>query len=387
MDTPMRADQLHDLIESIYGAVSEDAATWGSILVSIASQVDAIVGTLQITDQAMAETQIYAQIGTTQKTAEQYQGRYYNKDLFIIKAPSLPRLNGPKQSVLQFSEDYVGERELAASEIYNDFLRPEVGSAFHNAGGWMKLDDGRLLILGIQRDRQRGGYEEQTQRALQLLWRHITQAMRLRVQLGASTQALDMREAALDALPLAVIVLRKDRHISFRNQAAAALFAQAGGGLSDRDGLLTLSSTDANRQLAQLVAGATGDVGPLEGAVLAPRPGERRPLTLSVAPFLPTRRHHEEGVIPLALVLITDPDAVPRGLGARAATLYGLTRAEARLAEQLVQGISPEECAALNGVRISTVRSQLQAVFHKTGAANQGALLRLLLSLPHPSPV
>jgi DNA-binding CsgD family transcriptional regulator len=378
----MRADQLNDLIESIYGAVSEDAATWGSILVRIASQVDAIVGTLQITDQAMAETQIYAQIGTTQRTAEQYQGGFYNKDLFIIRAPSLPRLAGPKQSALQFSENYVGEQEMAASEIYNDFLHPEVGSAFYNAGGWMKLDDGRLLIMGIQRDRRRGGYEDQTQRALQMLWRHITQAMRLRVQLGASTQALDMREAALDALPLAVLVLKKDRHIAFRNQAAAALLAQVDGGLSDRGGFLTLSSTEANRHLAQLVAGATGHAAAFEGAVLAPRPGERRPLTLSIAPFLPTRRHHKDGVVPLAMVLITDPEAAPRGLGARAATLYGLTRAEARLAEQLAKGISPEESAALNGVRISTVRSQLQAVFHKTGTTNQGALLRLLLSLP-----
>lgn len=60
--------------------------------------------------------------------------------------------------------------------------------------------------------------------------------------------------------------------------------------------------------------------------------------------------------------------------------LFGLSRAEARLAQLLADGLSTDEAALQLGVSRNTVRSQLQAIFAKTGTNRQGDLVRLLLS-------
>jgi DNA-binding CsgD family transcriptional regulator len=55
--------------------------------------------------------------------------------------------------------------------------------------------------------------------------------------------------------------------------------------------------------------------------------------------------------------------------------LFGLTRAEARLCERLVAGMSVEEAAADLGLKIPTIRTQLKSIFAKTGVARQAELV------------
>jgi DNA-binding CsgD family transcriptional regulator len=61
--------------------------------------------------------------------------------------------------------------------------------------------------------------------------------------------------------------------------------------------------------------------------------------------------------------------------------VYGLTPAEARLAATLSCGVSPVACARELNVKISTVRTQLNSVFRKTGTKTQAQLVALTLSL------
>jgi len=60
---------------------------------------------------------------------------------------------------------------------------------------------------------------------------------------------------------------------------------------------------------------------------------------------------------------------------------FGLTQAEARLAVKIALGATPADCARELDVKISTIRSQLNAVYRKTGASGQTHLVRLILSL------
>jgi DNA-binding CsgD family transcriptional regulator len=61
---------------------------------------------------------------------------------------------------------------------------------------------------------------------------------------------------------------------------------------------------------------------------------------------------------------------------------FDLTPAEARVGIALARGRSPDEIAVSNGVSISTVRTQLRALFAKTGTARQTELVGVLASLP-----
>jgi DNA-binding CsgD family transcriptional regulator len=65
---------------------------------------------------------------------------------------------------------------------------------------------------------------------------------------------------------------------------------------------------------------------------------------------------------------------------ARLRAAFGLTKAEARLALRLAEGATLAGAAKEFNVKATTVRSQLQQVFAKTGASRQTELVALLLS-------
>ena len=76
------------------------------------------------------------------------------------------------------------------------------------------------------------------------------------------------------------------------------------------------------------------------------------------------------------VVLITDPAAHLQPAGLR--RIWGLTTAEARVAAALSAGLMPAEIAVRHGVSEATVRTQMRAIFDKTGTRRQGELIRML---------
>lgn len=66
---------------------------------------------------------------------------------------------------------------------------------------------------------------------------------------------------------------------------------------------------------------------------------------------------------------------------------FGLTKAEARLADALWRGSTLEEAAEVFGVTKNTVRTQLCRIFVKTGAQRQSQLIRLLANAPDAAPI
>jgi DNA-binding CsgD family transcriptional regulator len=65
-------------------------------------------------------------------------------------------------------------------------------------------------------------------------------------------------------------------------------------------------------------------------------------------------------------------------------SLFDLTAAEARVARMMLQGRTVGEIAGLCGIGHETVRSQLKAAMHKTGARRQSEFVLLLKGLALP---
>jgi DNA-binding CsgD family transcriptional regulator len=63
-------------------------------------------------------------------------------------------------------------------------------------------------------------------------------------------------------------------------------------------------------------------------------------------------------------------------------SLYGLTPAEARLAQGLVNGLSLQEYAEQQSVSIHTVRSQFRTIATKAGVGRQTDFVRAVLTGP-----
>jgi DNA-binding CsgD family transcriptional regulator len=67
-------------------------------------------------------------------------------------------------------------------------------------------------------------------------------------------------------------------------------------------------------------------------------------------------------------------------------TSFGLTAAESRLALRLLTGESLKSAAAALGITYESARSQLKAIFQKTGTHRQGELIALLgRTVGHPA--
>jgi DNA-binding CsgD family transcriptional regulator len=84
------------------------------------------------------------------------------------------------------------------------------------------------------------------------------------------------------------------------------------------------------------------------------------------------------------LVSFDDQHLLERRIGP-AQSIYGLSAAQARLAQLIAQGNDLTQAAERLGVSVNTVRTHLQRMFDRTGARSQSALVGILLSAEAPT--
>jgi DNA-binding CsgD family transcriptional regulator len=132
-------------------------------------------------------------------------------------------------------------------------------------------------------------------------------------------------------------------------------------------------------KLATLIAGAVpAGTGSAAGRMLVGRRGGRAAYIVSVTPL---GVHVAPFDRPLALVLAAAPD--DRFPSERDLTeLFGLSRAEIRLASALLQGKKLRDIATDTGLRITTLRTQLSSILKKVGVERQPDLIRILSGIP-----
>jgi DNA-binding CsgD family transcriptional regulator len=81
----------------------------------------------------------------------------------------------------------------------------------------------------------------------------------------------------------------------------------------------------------------------------------------------------------MAMVCIADLQSEVSVSEEQLQDLFGLTRAEARVALALFDGLDPQGAARRLGLSVFTVRGHLVHIFEKTGAHSQVELARLML--------
>jgi DNA-binding CsgD family transcriptional regulator len=180
-------------------------------------------------------------------------------------------------------------------------------------------------------------------------------------------------ERALDMLDHALVIVDETGAVHYRNRLANALLKSALSPLSVAAGLLGARGRELQAALMDAIRLACLQ---RRSSALAASQGNRAPLRLLVVPMDSTGGAREAAVWILAPQAARLPH--PRILG----VLFGLSRAEARLALRLLAGQTPQECAREAGVGVATVRSQLHSMFAKTGARRQAELVALLARVP-----
>jgi DNA-binding CsgD family transcriptional regulator len=82
-----------------------------------------------------------------------------------------------------------------------------------------------------------------------------------------------------------------------------------------------------------------------------------------------------------ALAVIEDPEERVQQRPGTLNKLFGLTRAEAEIAQLLAQGMSVQEIASHRGISYETARAHLKSVYRKTETNRQSELSLLLAKI------
>ncbi|WP_342239132.1 helix-turn-helix transcriptional regulator [Inquilinus sp. OTU3971] len=275
------------------------------------------------------------------------------------------------------AEEMLPRPDLLRTEFYADYLQPYgLGTAVGVTVYKEERCNFMLSVLGAEAD------DATVDSARALLGQLAPHLRRVFVYYRRSPQAgavLQDGLSVLDLLGIGLILVAPDRRVRHCNQAAEVLIAAGGAVGQDGEGCLRFSSPEVtvalDRALGTIRLGLSR--GLLDTQLLR-RDGDRAPLRVRFVQLDPASvQVFFAGAA--AMVLIEDPaisSAAARIESARAA--YGLTAAELRVARRLIEGLTPTEIAAVDGVSPLTVRSQLKSIFAKTDTRRQAEVVRKL---------
>ncbi len=238
--------------------------------------------------------------------------------------------------------------------------------------------------LSLQRPRAAGAVTRDELARLALLLGHFERAIQVEHRLGkALTPSMPSLEF-MERNPTGVVLLDQIGRVVHANKAVCAMAEAADGftlGPGGIAGIRRQDDADLQRLIGQAVRTGAGRGFGSGGALTLPRRSGMRGYAVVVAPMA-GRESPLSPLMPVACVLVTDPERKPVTPVAVLRTLYGLTPQEARLCERLTAGDTPEQAARALHISIGTARIHLASIFRKTETHRQPELIRLLLTPP-----
>lgn len=363
--------RLLELISLIYDAVDQPSL-WPLILDRIAEATNSGC-TCLLTNYGSMNTRDITAFTRTDAAFLNLYARHYEAVNVWVKPCNLLFPDG----TVRYGHQAVPDALLEKTEFYNDFLRP--ADYFYTIGMKVPLRNLQPMYVTTLRSRQKGPYTPEEGAVLTTLLPHLQRALRLYLQSSLLRSGL---AATIDQLPYGLALLEGHGRCLLLNRPAQMI-------LQERDGLRLVNSrlmADSPSESARLRAMISAAVslnlsGFIQsgGALLISR-RKGASLQLVVSPFVAGLESVPVQVT--ATISVRDPKAECVCQVDVFQSLYGLTKAEAKLAALLVDGRDLAEAAAINCVTRETVRSQLKAIFQKTETRRQAELVRLLSGVP-----
>ncbi len=364
----MSLDRGLELIERVYACVP-DPERWHDFLATIAEEFG-VCALVETVDRSTGIHTIFQSSGLPPANEIQYLEEY---------AHHSPRLShGLSQQLGAIGYDYqiISEPEMGRNLFYSEFL-PQHGLRYF-VSGVLHQDKTRFSAISVQRSERQGHADKSDLERLQALLPHIRQAFDLTLRFERSREIESGLTAACDWLSDATILVRADGTVLFANDPARALL-QAGDGIRTVNGELSFtyqqSHTDYLNALSavlkhpqKLITGAHLDFA-------ANRPSGAEPLVVAVR-RLPAARHGLSSNA-AAAIFVRKPETASNSVGVLRAC-FGLTVAEAELAEALRTGISVSAYGSLRGLSLNTVYTHLRRIKDKTGTSRLPDLVRKL---------
>ncbi|MBE9609286.1 helix-turn-helix transcriptional regulator [Chitinilyticum piscinae] len=359
-------DQLHRTIHAIYGLALDHNG-----IPSVLSQIDQLVGLAG--SHLMGMNRLNQQVvynGCTidrPKLVEDYQSYFHAID------PRRSYTARQSAGQLLFCADVFDNNFVRHDAFYQEFL--SANDLLRVAGGCIYRDAQTEFYLAHNTDGRKAEFSAQQRQMIGLIFPHFMQSMTLCLKTAQLQQALHAGEYGCSAHQQAAFFINAESRLIYENTEAKRLI-DAGHSLILRNGRLD----------------SKGKPGMLAGKITAAQQlGRPQYLKLAVEPALyitiiPLHNAHTltwlAGHSPSLIVLANHALMDGRNDNQRLQNWFSLTDSEVKLAKMLLAGHAPQTIAELNGVAISTIRTQIRSLLGKTGMQSLQDLLRLLARLP-----
>jgi len=276
------------------------------------------------------------------------------------------------------TEEILPRRQLLETEFYVDFLS-RVGLRDGIVGMLDRTNQatGMLTILfprdeRVERDPRCAIVSE--------LVPHIRRSLEMCRLLTDARLETQLAQGLLDELSCAAFVVTPQARVLRTNRLADELLKTADGVISRPEGLAASHPAD-HKALRQEISRALSlpGAGASRGLIRLRRASLEAPLIAVVGPLT------SRVAVPLGLadarvlVLIRDPLRTPVTSARAISRSLGLTAAESKLVDRLVQGSSVRTAAEALGISAHTARSQLKSAFAKTSTHRQSELVKLVM--------
>jgi DNA-binding CsgD family transcriptional regulator/PAS domain-containing protein len=295
---------------------------------------------------------------------------------YALTDERLPVVMGLRQGQAMLDHEHISARDMSRSAIYAEWLASQ--GMKHTMVLMQRVDGPLQEYVGFMRHVGQRPFGDAERQFAQQLMPDLLRATRLRAQAGLLARQAALGLAALDALPHSIVVVDSQCRIQHGNAAAGRLLARPGP-MSVWHGRLQCQDGASQSRWQAQVAAACASAGPLAAGAIRPAGGPPH----LVVTVLPLKASHAAAIrqVPMALVVLADPNAPGGQTPGLLADMLGLSPTEARLALLLAAGKTIKDFAAIEGMSWHTARSHLKNLMRKTGRHRQVELVQLVQAL------
>lgn len=355
-----------ELTDLIYAALLGERS-WQDFLDRLNAPIPGGISTLFFHDQSACEGGISLAAGLETRAAADYAAHYVGLNPWMLHVSATPLGTG-----------IVGERivprdEFVRTEYYADFLRRQDIEAGIGVTLWR--EDGCSFLLSSLTSRIDPDENQRVADLLTGLAPHLVRAFRHYRTPRSGMSPAHFGASLLDSPHVGVIVVGQGLRVRAASPRGER-FLEAGtvAGLTPV-GRLALRDENTSAWLHQM----------LVRSYAGPRSRTSHPANHKLT-LIRTEADGAAGYFAGPTVSVILEEAVAPSHPTDLEWLserFGLTRAEARVASEIVAGLTPAEIAGKAGIARETVRTQLKSVYAKTGTNSQSGLVRL--GLMHPA--
>jgi DNA-binding CsgD family transcriptional regulator/PAS domain-containing protein len=363
------AERLVHIIEDLYEGTLDEAA-WSRAMLGLADLVRASSALLFAYNPQTGEVLRDENHRFDPAAVDEYRRHWSYQDSRLLPMLDVPILEPtPEQGM-----DIAGWERSA---FLNEFLRPI--DAPHALPAWLFKAPQKAVTLSLQGTAQRGRFERGDIDLYRAILPHIRRALEIRDRLARAQVRPHSLVQGFQHANFGVLVLDNRRAILDANTLAERMLQAAPRSLRrNPDGTLWLAEPAAGT-LAAWMLGGRPPAGAPEGLIHVPRARSKPVSLLLVRLSAETNPWSSDSASWMLLMF----DPLHRlAVGAEViGHVFGLSPRESQVAALLASGESLKGLARLLSVSHNTVRTQLRAVFSKTGTRTQAELIeRITLS-------